>query len=300
MKKNFLYISIMGGIGDQIFQYSFANYLRNKLNCKGFLDTSYYNNKSNYNNFVFRLKNLAEKNNFKIVNNISYLNHNVLSYLRLIELFKINKIFTWIYKIFFKKPIQFFIYEYWKERKKITIKNNSYYFGYWHNFNYIKPIKMNINKNLIDAELKKFKLIKFKKKIHKKTVAIHIRGGDFKFLPSHNLLSYNYYSDAIKFYKKLLKNPKFHIYTNDIKLSKKIILKILENKDIIFIKDLKFSDIEEFSLFSKYNYAIIANSTFSLMSSYLSMNRNLSIAPKIWLKGKRLDKNKKFSKLKFI
>ena len=71
---------------------------------------------------------------------------------------------------------------------------------------------------------------------------------------------------------------------------KKIILNILGQHEVTFVKNYNLSDIEEFSLYSKYKYAIIANSTFSLMSSYLSLTRELSIAPKIWLRGERLDK----------
>ena len=41
-----------------------------------------------------------------------------------------------------------------------------------------------------------------------------------------------------------------------------------------------FSDDQEFSLFTCYNYAIIANSTFSYMSSYLSKSRIISIVLK--------------------
>ena len=290
----------MGGIGDQIFQYSYANYLKNRFKCIGYLDVSYYNNKLNYNNFIFRLNYLAKKNNFLLVNNISNINYSLISYLRFIELFKINKILPWFYQIFFKIPIKSFVYEYWKQKKKTNIKKNSYYFGYWHNFNYVKNIKKDLNRDLINHELNKSKLKKFLKKISKKTIAIHIRGGDFKNLSSHNILEISYYKNKIIFYKKLLKKPKFHIFTNDIKLSKKIILKILNNDDFIFVKNYKFSDIEEFSLFSKYKYAIIANSTFSLMSSYLSLTRKISIAHKIWLKGNKLDKKKQFSKLKFI
>ena len=290
----------MGGIGDQIFQYSYANYLRNKFRCNAYLDTSYYNNEFNYNKFKFRLSNLAKKNNFKIVGNITYINFKFISYLRLIELFKINKIFSYIYRLFFKTPIQNFIYEFWQTKKKVINLKNSYYFGYWHNFLYVKDIKKNINDNLLRPYLEKIKLKKFIKKINNKTVAIHIRGGDFKTLSSHNVLNSKYYENAFNFYKKLLKNPSFHIFTNDIRLSKKIIFQISKNKDILFLRDYNFSDIEEFSLFSKYNYAIIANSTFSLMSSYLSFDRKISVAPSIWLKEKKLDKKKIFSKLKFI
>jgi hypothetical protein len=290
----------MGGIGDQIFQYSYANYLRNKFRCNAYLDTSYYNNEFNHNKFRFRLSNLAKKNNFKIVDNITYINFKFISYLRLIELFKINKIFSYIYRLFFKTPIQNFIYEFWQTKKKVINLKNSYYFGYWHNFLYVKDIKKNINDNLLKPYLEKIKLKKFIKKINNKTVAIHIRGGDFKTLSSHNVLNSKYYENAFNFYKKLLKNPNFHIFTNDIKLTKKIIFQISKNKDILFLRDYNFSDIEEFSLFSKYNYAIIANSTFSLMSSYLSFDRKISVAPSIWLKEKKLDKKKIFSKLKFI
>ena len=290
----------MGGIGDQIFQYSYANYLRNKFRCNAYLDTSYYNNEFNYNKFKFRLSNLAKKNDFKIVGNITYINFKFISYLRLIELFKINKIFPYIYRLFFKIPIQNFIYEFWQTKKKVINLKNSYYFGYWHNFLYVKDIKKNISDNLLRPYLEKIKLKKFIKKINNKTVAIHIRGGDFKTLSSHNVLNSKYYENAFNFYKKLLKNPNFHIFTNDIKLSKKIIFQISKNKDILFLRDYNFSDIEEFSLFSKYNYAIIANSTFSLMSSYLSFDRKISVAPSIWLKEKKLDKKKIFSKLKFI
>ena len=61
-----------------------------------------------------------------------------------------------------------------------------------------------------------------------------------------------------------------------------------------FIKDQKLTDIEEFCLFSKYKFSIIANSTFSLLSSFLSYNRSINVAPKIWLKGRPLDKKKIF------
>ena len=46
---------MMGGIGDQIFQFAFANFLK-KMEDEVCLDISYYNNISNYNKFKFRIK----------------------------------------------------------------------------------------------------------------------------------------------------------------------------------------------------------------------------------------------------
>jgi len=300
MKKR-IYLSIMGGIGDQIFQLSFANYLKKRINCEAYLDISYYDTKLNYNKFKFRLKNLAIKNNFKLTDNISKINYKYLSYLRIFNILKLDIIIPSIYQLFFKIKIKNFIYEYWKEKRSFKVDKNSYYFGYWHDLKYIKPLIKNIHKHLINPNNNKIKIKKFiKNKINNKTVCVHIRGGDFEKLSSHNLLDQRYYDAAINFYKKKLNNPNFHIFTNDIRFSKKILSKYNKDNKFKYIKGLDFSDIEEFCLFTKYKYSIIANSTFSLISTYLSSTRNISLAPKIWLKGKKLEKRKRFSKLKFI
>ena len=299
--KKKIYVSIMGGIGDQIFQFAFANFLKKKMKDEVCLDISYYNNISNYNRFKFRIENLSKKNNLQIKKNIFKLNFKYISYLRIFNILKIDIIIPFVYKFFFNIDVKSFIYEYWNKEKIFKIKKNSYYFGYWHNLKYLKPLKKNINKNLIYLNLNKSKIKKFiKNKINNKTVCMHIRGGDFKYLSSHNLLEQKYYDDSIRFYKKKLINPIFHIFTNDINFSKKILKKHSLIYNFRFIKDQKLSDIEEFCLFSKYKFSIIANSTFSLLSSFLSYNRNINVAPKIWLKGKPLDKKKKFSNLKFI
>lgn len=291
----------MGGIGDQIFQLSFANYLKKRINCEAYLDISYYDTKLNYNKFKFRLKNLAIKNNFKLTDNISKINYKYLSYLRIFNILKLDIIIPSIYQLFFKIKIKNFIYEYWKEKRSFKVDKNSYYFGYWHDLKYIKPLIKNIHKHLINPNNNKIKIKKFiKNKINNKTVCVHIRGGDFEKLSSHNLLDQRYYDAAINFYKKKINNPNFHIFTNDIRFSKKILSKYNKDNKFKYIKGLDFSDIEEFCLFTKYKYSIIANSTFSLISTYLSSTRNISLAPKIWLKGKKLEKRKRFSKLKFI
>ena len=291
----------MGGIGDQIFQFGFAYYLKKKLNCETYLDISYYQNKRNYNKFKFRLTNLSKKNNLFIKNNIFKLNYQYISYLRIICKLKLDILFPSIYYFFFKYDLKKFIYEYWKDKKSFEIKKNSYYFGYWHNLKYLRNLRDNININLIDIYMQKPKIKKFiKSKINNKTVCLHVRGGDFGTLSSHNLLSQKYYDNSINFYKKKLKNPEFHVFTNDFNFSKKILSKHSQKFKFKYVKNLKLSDIEEFCLFSNYKFSIIANSTFSLISSFLSNKRRINLAPKVWLNGKKLEKNKKFKNLKFI
>ena len=121
--KKKIYVAIMGGIGDQIFQFGYATYLKKRLNCNVYLDVSYYESKLNYNNFRFRIANLSKKNNLSLINNISYINFSYLSYLRFVDLFKINKIIPWIYNFFFLKyQLNFSFMNIGKKRKKILPK----------------------------------------------------------------------------------------------------------------------------------------------------------------------------------
>lgn len=301
MIKKKIYLSMMGGIGDQLFQFSFANFLQKKLKCEAYLDNTYYSTVLNYNKFKFRLENLIRKNNFKITSNNLRINHRYLSYLRIFNILKLDIIMPSIYNLFFKIKVKNFIYDHLGKNKDYKIYENSYYFGYWHDFKYVKPLKKNINKNLIEPHNNKIKIKKFiKNEIKNITVCVHIRGGDFAKVSSHNLLDQMYYDRAINFYQKKLNNPNFHIFTNDIRFSKRILCNYDKNYKFKYIKDLNLSDIEEFCLFTKYKYSIIANSTFSLMSTYLSSMRKISTAPKIWLRGRELNTKKKFAKLKFI
>ena len=150
--------------------------------------------------------------------------------------------------------------------------------------------------------LKSWKISSYLKKIaFNNSIAIHFRGGDFKKVKSHNLLNFGYYKKAIQLIKMNIKNPTFYIFTDDIEYSKTIIEKLKIKEKIIFLKDKNFRDIEEFCLFSEFKYAIIANSTFSLMSSYLSNKRFLTICPKYnWAYNSTLSNKKIFKNLKLI
>ena len=300
MKKKYVCISFFGGIGDQIFQYSFANYLKKKLNCEIYIDLSYYSSALNYNNLKFRLQNISE-NKFKINDKLLNINFKYLSYVRFIHILKLKKISKLINNFFFKKKINRFCYEYFLENNLVEIKSYNYYYGYWHNFEFVKIVKNQLVSELLKKILKRKKVNNFvKKMISKNSVCLHVRGGDFKYIKSNNILDEKYYKTAILNIKKLINKPEFHIFTDDIILTKRILKNLSKKNKMIFIKKYKFSDIEEFTLFSNYKYAIIANSTFSLMSSYLSMKRIISFAPKQWSFGRPLKKKKIFSKLKFI
>ena len=110
--KKYNYVCIMGGIGDQIFQFSFANYLKKKLDCNIYLDISYYQSSHNYNKFNFFLKKVAIKNNFLLVTKSFLFDYRFLSYLRIFQILKIDKVIPQIYSLFFNIDIRKFIYQF--------------------------------------------------------------------------------------------------------------------------------------------------------------------------------------------
>lgn len=123
-------------------------------------------------------------------------------------------------------------------------------------------------------------------KINFKSIALHFRFGDYKKLQHyHRVISFVYYVKAIKYLKETLSDFDDYVFMifgekddNDIidNYIKEINFNI--DKPINYIKiyerypDIK--DYEEFLYMSSCNHFIIANSTFSWFSAYISNLNN--------------------------
>ena len=163
---------------------------------------------------------------------------------------------------------------------------------------YVKEVKNDLNKYFIKEIIKKKKINNFiQNRIDSKTIAVHVRGGDFAHLKSHNLLDEKYYDKAIYYFNKKFIKPKFHVFTNDVEFAKKILKKHSSVNKILYVK--KYKDDQEFSLFTCYNYAIIATAHF-LICHPIYLNQGLLVLLLKFGYWKKLDKEKKFNKLYFI
>lgn len=290
-KSKKIIVSVMGGVGDQTFQFIFANYLKNKFqDSKIYLDTTYYSLKNH--NFKIRLKKLYNSNiSFK--KNIFLLNFNKISYLRFLRNFNFLN-----YKVFNIK-IDNFIYEYWNKKnyKEPNLLDNSYYFGYWHNIKYFKAIKKNL---IFSNNIKKnTKLKKIYNQFNSSCVSLHIRGGDFLNNIHAKILDHKYYLKSKNYINKKIKNPKFYIFTNDEKYALQIIKKIHLN-NFFFINKYKLEDYEEFFLLTKFKNIISSNSTFSLASSLLASNIQNITMPYNWYNNANLDQKRYIDNAKVI
>ncbi len=162
-------------------------------------------------------------------------------------------------------------------------RKNKYIFG---NYEGIKALPNDKSKAMLNVKTEanqenKAMLDKIKSC---EAVCLHIRRGDYLHSGNEHLqvCDYDYYKKSIDYAKQNIKNPEFFVFSNthdDIEWIK-------NNYDFginpIYV-DLSNPDYEEIRLMSACKHFIISNSTFSWWAAYMSKNSNkLVVAPKVW------------------
>jgi len=115
------------------------------------------------------------------------------------------------------------------------------------------------------------------------SVSIHIRRGDYTTKAAadvHPLLTPSYYQNAIEHIKQKIPAPVFYFFSDDVEWTRNN----LHVENAIFISgEISKTHLEDFYLMSKCRHNIIANSSFSWWCAWLNDNRSkMVIAPKVW------------------
>lgn len=288
-KNNMVTIKLMGGIGNQMFEYAFIKSLSHQHNFTPVLETGFYKKnklKIGLKNILKLLINLFTKSNFGYgLNEIRQNKRQYdLKYFKLDD--KIKKIKNSNF------PIIREVDEYCFNEKIITkAKDNTSYVGYFNNEKYFSNISEIIHN---DFQLKeKYQNLLPSDLLHKIettiSVSVHVRRGDYvssKIIQEHHgVCSINYYRQAVKLIKDKLINPVFFIFSDDIEWCQK---NLNLECNVIYVSNLK--NYQDLILMSKCRHNIIANSTFSWWGGWLNKHpEKIIIAPKSWLKEKRLN-----------
>ena len=276
------YIKIIGGLGNQLFQYSFAYYIYKK-NKRTKLDISEYNyytlHKLLLNRFRINLKyaNYKETKKFYLFKNI------LISYhLRAISL----KLYRFLHKFLNSSSV---IYE--KNFDKRKILSETLFDGYWQNLKYLEE-----NKKILKRQFQLKKISNFHRKFlkllsnKKNSVAIHIRiyrnyRNEKNF---HGNVSPEYILKAIRKIEAQIENPHYFIFSN----SKDWFIKNINMNEKNFQIIHGYKDYEDLISISKCKHQIISNSTFGWWGAWLNENPNkIVIAPKKWFKKRKNIKN---------
>ena len=114
------------------------------------------------------------------------------------------------------------------------------------------------------------------------SVCVHIRRGDYVSC-EWLVCDPAYYEKGSKLMNDKLKNPSFYIFSDDIQWVKENI-HFPDNCKIVYADDGKHTDYEILRLMYSCNNFIISNSTFSWWGQWLSYNKDkIVIAPSRWM-----------------
>ena len=290
-KENFIIIRVFGGLGNQLWQYALGRSLSLKYKKDLVLDLSFF--KNSLIDLPEGFKANFELDKFKISNStLIQSNFNNYSF-RFLKYF-INFLPNFIKKKFFKNKnykITNLIFEeklFKKQSFNLSHKRpeSSYIIGYWQCKSYMEQ-----NSEIIKKELKpkyiRNDVKKFLNKIKNNYVAIHIRGGDMSIEKNYVKPEKDFYFKTFDLLKNKNKNYYFHIFTDDLKFTKKLIKGLNLKNFKIISKTKEFSHIDEFYIMQHYKYFVISRSTFSWWAAYLGRDKNREIfAPKIWYDNK--------------
>jgi hypothetical protein len=282
-------VNIIGGLGNQMFQYAFGyatskeNNTRIRLDVRGF---DAYNLRE-YELGLFNIEEnleLKSTNSF-LLNQLNGKNNTPLSK----GSRKVLRGLLRFTKFYYQEKKDYIF-----DEGVFNIKVDTYFHGYWQNEKYFKKYR----KELLEIfTLKNIhsKTIEYQQQIIKsEAVSLHIRRGDYvtdAYTNSvHGTCDIEYYKRAVTEVLKSKKQAHFFIFSDDFDWTKGN-LDFIENKTFIRLES-DISDHEEMYLMSQCKYNIVANSSFSWWGAWLNQNSDKKvIAPKKWFKGGTLNAN---------
>lgn len=277
---------LIGGLGNQLFQYAIGRkiaYERNvplKLDITGFNDYKLRQYQLGFFNIEAEI---ASKDEITQVR--KYFNNN-----NIVEKVcqKINRIIPYNKKHYIKE--QFFPYDPRIEK----ISDNVYLEGYWQTEKYFKQIAPIIRSEITLKEEMKGENKELKEKIlnDEHSVSIHVRRGDYvtnnlTYL-IHGCCSLAYYYKGIQTINNRIDSPNYYVFSDDIPWTRE---NLKTNNPIFYIENEgPEKDCEDLILMSLCRHHIIANSSFSWWGAWLGTNADkITIAPSKWVNDSSRD-----------
>ena len=270
-----LIVKINGGLGNQMFQFAFYQYLKINNN-EVYLDLSDFQIHSHHHGFelekIFDLD--FENVPLNVAKKYGY-NQNSIVY----------RILNKYCNIRLTRRNDFYDFAGVSVINKDQINRDVYFTGYWQNYHYINTVdeeslrKQFEFKNQI-TESRNSQLLDIIK--NKDSVSVHIRRGDYiNNLNFQGICDEKYYNTSIDFINEKYTNVVFVVFSDDIEWCKNI---FKNNKNFLFVDWNKGADSYiDMQLMSECKHNIIANSTFSWWGAWLNSNPDKTvIMPKKW------------------
>lgn len=266
-------VRIVGGLGNQMFQYAAAKYLAVKHNVPVGLDITSLSGERKESHFRRKFKLDKFNTDFEEM-----------------SLKKIRK-YVWVtgnkyIDNYILRRFKLFEKNIWRDNGSIKdfneLPKDIYLAGYFGSLDYFNDIYKILKKEFVLKDKNSIEnLLEDIRKTN--SISIHVRRGDLLKLKDGYVLPADYYKKAVEKIKRSVKTPKYYIFSDDIKWCK---------ENFNWIDDKVFVDgndvTQDFELMKNCKHNILANSTLSWWVGYLNSGKNsIIIAPKhfgIWKK----------------
>ena len=273
-------VRIWEGLGNQMFQYAYARALREKgADVRLDLGKSYDGVFERFQSDDVRKVSIQ---NFRLgLPEIHVPAYGKYFYLRRhTELEKfiywLNGSFTWKYRFYEERSPEF-------SEKMLGLKGNWYVKGWFQSEKYFAGIR-----DILLREFTPKQKIKLPSSIrelisYRECISVHVRRGDY--VRIGNALSPLYYQQAVRYFKKLYKDPVFLIYSDDLAWTREHL--DIDAPVVCANESGRLRDYEELLVMSRCPNHIIANSTFSWWAAWLDPDEDKHVvAPRQWFPGK--------------
>ena len=273
-------INIIGGLGNQMFQYALAIVLRQKnLEESVFIDISHFHGYHLHSGFelqrVFDIQLPIAKR--KYLMRLTYY----------IPQYFFSRFFRRILPQKKTEYIEQSAYQY--DEKVFSVHGNCYFEGYWQSPKYFEAYRSVIINTFRFPTFIDFDNMAAEKQMKtENSVALHVRRGDYVESVNYaRICTLDYYRKAIETVVKKIRSPRFFIFSNDIDWCKNNIVPMIQKYEVSFIDfNTGKNSYRDMHLMSLARCCIVANSSFSWWGAWLNeRNDKIVIAPSRWVNG---------------
>jgi Glycosyl transferase family 11 len=266
-------IRLMGGLGNQLFQYAAGRQLSERLQTGFFLDTGWFDEidpsdtKRSYELDVFQIRaNMADRELLQHFGDTDFSMYGRLkTVLASLGKYQKSKFYDPGYHDRFEQ-----------------LRDNLYLKGFFQSEKYFVPIAGELRKELRFRELPVYQQHPLYQQIAAaNSVSLHVRRGDYLNNQAHGICNRLYYDKAIEFIKSNAGSGiQFYVFTDDpngIRLD-------IDLPGVVYVdnSDHPLPNIDLF-LMSSCKHHILANSTYSWWAAWMNICKDkIVLAPEMW------------------
>lgn len=272
-------VKLLGGLGNQMFQYAAGLSLAQNKKTELLVDESYLiaetNNQYTKRNLELQCFNI----DIKVASDKDIKRFNITRSNKYIRGLQRNFPFLFSNLYAAESGMAY-------QKEFFNFPKNTYLDGFWQSEKYLKNIESILEKKFIPKEKLNTENSDWLNKItNSESVSLHIRRGDYVINKNsqehHGNLNFSYYNDALDIIKSKHSNIEVFVFSDDLNWCKENLN--LEYKTHFVDANQKSNFHFDMYLMSHCNHNIIANSSFSWWGAWLNKNpEKIIIAPKKW------------------